>query len=620
MGGTNQVNHLYLGNDTGSNGTYNIPILANAVLNAGEFYVGVNGHGYLNIGDPECHITISNKLSFGSDSQFSVAPSTPGCQIKMTGASLDNKSTDASALGGFGHVKLVFCGNPATPSQFEVAGKAYGGFTTNFALQILTLGDSDNGSVKLVDANDNGRRGSTGKECLYTGALNINSGSQLDVNGKLLYVQGDVQSTLNGWITDGRLKDNTVLPNSLTALYLSADNSTIVYSQPIPVAWSASAGKSWHTPGNWDSNPHLPASCDAVIINPSGGSSIVTYSQNTTTVNSLVSNAAFVVSGGTLLLSNASQINNTLTLSNGTLGGNGNLSLNQLVWSGGTLAGTGTTSMQLGGTVQINGSAAKYLDSRILTLSAGATWSGTGGIIASNGAIINNPSGTLFDIQNNLSFSCGSGTSPTINNAGTLYKSAGAGVATIAATLNNTGTVRALSGTLTLSGGIAQLSGNSLNGGAWEVGPNSSLNITAGGNILVNHGSITLNGSGSTFNKCDLLADNEGLFNIIGGRNFTTVGNLANSGTVTVGSGSDFEVSGALSGTGNLNVNGILTANSIVQNTLTIGAGGIVTIRPISGGPLAAQDQISPVPEPATITLLYLVGVGLGLWHLKKRD
>ncbi len=149
---------------------------------------------------------------------------------------------------------------------------------------------------------------------------------------------------------------------------------------------------------------------------------------------------------------------------------------------------------------------------------------------------------------------------------------------------------------------------------------NSSLNITTGVNINTNQGDVNLDGIGSTFTKINTLANNQGNFSILNGRNFTTAGDLDNSGTVTVGSGSDFEVSGNLTGTGNLIVNGILTANSIVQNSLTIGAGEMVTISPLSGGPLAAQNQISPVPEPATITLLLLAGMAVGLWRSRKRD
>ena len=77
-------------------------------------------------------------------------------------------------------------------------------------------------------------------------------------------------------------------------------------------------------------------------------------------------------------------------------------------------------------------------------------------------------------------------------------------------------------------------------------------------------------------------------------------------GTTTVQAGA-LEV-GALSGTGSTSVaaGASLTADSIVQNTLTIGAGGSVTIRPT-----ATSGAASPVPEPGTWVLIGTALLGL---------
>jgi len=78
---------------------------------------------------------------------------------------------------------------------------------------------------------------------------------------------------------------------------------------------------------------------------------------------------------------------------------------------------------------------------------------------------------------------------------------------------------------------------------------------------------------------------------------------VTNDGTMNVSSLS--EQAGAISGTtGTTNVTSSLTADSIVQNTLTIGAGGSVTIRETPGAAGGAQA----VPEPGTWVL---IGIGL---------
>jgi autotransporter-associated beta strand protein len=68
-----------------------------------------------------------------------------------------------------------------------------------------------------------------------------------------------------------------------------------------------------------------------------------------------------------------------------------------------------------------------------------------------------------------------------------------------------------------------------------------------------------------------------------------------------------------ISGSGSLGVGGdspaTLTADSISVNTLTIGAGSKVAIRPLPGGmSLAGANTILPVPEPSTGILLAISG------------
>jgi len=83
----------------------------------------------------------------------------------------------------------------------------------------------------------------------------------------------------------------------------------------------------------------------------------------------------------------------------------------------------------------------------------------------------------------------------------------------------------------------------------------------------------------------------------------TVSGGVVNNGTFTV---DGIASVGALSGsTGITVINNSLTADSIIQDTLTIGAGGTVTIRPTTAGAdLGGASNLSQVPEPGTWVLL----------------
>ena len=61
--------------------------------------------------------------------------------------------------------------------------------------------------------------------------------------------------------------------------------------------------------------------------------------------------------------------------------------------------------------------------------------------------------------------------------------------------------------------------------------------------------------------------------------------------------------SASITGAGTTEIDsGALTAESIAQNVLTIGAGATLTIAPLAGGPLGGD--LKPVPEPLTIVFL----------------
>src|ERR1017187_9545618 len=82
------------------------------------------------------------------------------------------------------------------------------------------------------------------------------------------------------------------------------------------VTWVGGSGD-WNTAANW-STGSLPGTNDNVVIG-AGASITVTHSSGTHTVNSVQSQQAFVLSGGSLTVSNTFLASNTFILSGGTL-------------------------------------------------------------------------------------------------------------------------------------------------------------------------------------------------------------------------------------------------------------------------------------------------------------
>jgi autotransporter-associated beta strand protein len=317
------------------------------------------------------------------------------------------------------------------------------------------------------------------------------------------------------------------------------------------------------------------------------------------------------INGAAVTFNASTSIPGTVNFSSGTLSGTSQVTFTgPLTWTNGTMSGSGTTRIQ--GNTAFSSGGDPLLDGRTLTNSGTATFTSNTYLHGKNGAVINNLAGALMDLQGYNHFVYDGGTWPTLNNAGTFRRSNDANTIYIQFTLNNTGTVDIQSGIVELQAGVTQLVGTTLTGGTWKVKGSSTLKITnpTGVNISTNQANVTLDGSGSTFSEINSLVDNKGSFSIINGRNFTTVGNLANSGTLSVGSGSNFSVSGDLTGTGTTVVNGILTSDSIVQNTLTIGSGSKVVIRSIGDATLSSAENLNSVPEPATLIML-LIAVAL---------
>jgi autotransporter-associated beta strand protein len=157
-------------------------------------------------------------------------------------------------------------------------------------------------------------------------------------------------------------------------------------------------------------------------------------------------------------------------------------------------------------------------------------------------------------------------------------------------------------GTLTVDPGAT--TGGAFNikrtAGPVTVAPGAKLNVLANATVNVGDGVAPVRNNvfkdDSSTNALDIA--NAGAFNVRGG--LQTVGDISGTGTTSVlGAGTK------------------LTADSIVQDTLVIGAGASVVIAATGGG--GANAEASAVPEPGTFALLAGAGFVGGVVLLRRR-
>jgi hypothetical protein len=142
----------------------------------------------------------------------------------------------------------------------------------------------------------------------------------------------------------------------------------------------------------------------------------------------------------------------------GTLTGTGTLTITGTgsQWTGGTMTGGGTTEIAAGGDLTVAGNLRKHLGDRTIVNEGTLIEASTGDLVDLDGAAILNNIG-IFDIQSDTAWKnyAGAAGTLTLNNSGTITKSAGTGTFTFAnTTFNNTGVVTVTSGVLDIAGTI----------------------------------------------------------------------------------------------------------------------------------------------------------------------
>ena len=330
-----------------------------------------------------------------------------------------------------------------------------------------------------------------------------------------------------------------------------------------PVTWVATSSGNWDVGTNW-STGQVPGSTDDVVINPSAALT-VTINSSVPPVNSLQSgsNATLSLSGGSLAMAAASEIDGPFALNGGTLDPNAPVTTTaNSTWSGGTISGTGTLTNSGVITLTPTASSDAYLQ-----FSGNVTLAGSGQLVMGS------------EVDGHYVFTYPTSGSTVTNAAGFTIKSVGNGYFGDyqEGTVVNQGTLEADGGGLTVNSASTTNDGTweAINNGAIEVGPNTGLNnssglITADSTSTVYNfgtiqgGSITLSNGGTLSNGESEYpgAITGSTLTLSGGA--TMVGNGTMSG-VTIPTGSDLLIASNSSGTTTQTMAGTITDNGTIE-------------------------------------------------------
>lgn len=236
------------------------------------------------------------------------------------------------------------------------------------------------------------------------------------------------------------MRNSTSVRLCVVGLFVCAASSPL---HAASLTWTSAVSGSWSDPARWTPN-QAPMPGDVVNITVAG-----TY---TITITGDASVAVMNLGG---------------TGATPTISGTGTLTITStLAWASGGFAGGGITTLPIGTTTTISGTANKTLNNR--TFNAGGTTTWTAGTLSlSNGATFSN-TGTFSMQITSGSVANGGGTTPTFSNSGTFNKDMGAVTIDIVSAFNNSGALNITAGSLrpqsggSIGGTVSITTGNSL--------------------------------------------------------------------------------------------------------------------------------------------------------------
>lgn len=358
------------------------------------------------------------------------------------------------------------------------------------------------------------------------------------------------------------------------------------------VFWVNQSSGSWHTSNNWNTRA-VPGPADSVFIGVFSDIT-VTHSQNQSTIQSLVCDEAFVLSGGNLSIAGASEFFDGFDLREGAaLSGNGDMVVNgPLNWTGGLtgsyMVGTGKTTAK--GDLTLNG--VLTLQQRTLNNTANARWTGQGNIAIDVGAVFNNLSGGILQIENNRNF-VGDRTS-VFNNAGTLRKVIGSQATRFnGVTFNNSGTVEIQTGLLGFTWGGTSSASFRVDSGAilnfFSEGSGDVIYNLDANSSVTGSGTVILGSAEFSSTKVNIA----GKYDIIG--KTTVIGSGTTMSFESDATAHEFELlnQGAISGSRNLTVDSLFfwqggtmlgTGKTIIKGQLELAGNADIVQRTIENG------------------------------------
>ena len=478
----------------------------------------------------------------------------------LIGSGAGSVQLSQSVTVGSAGATLDFPGNPFLWTAGTITSNA-GGTLTNQAGGAMTIA----GPVGLLGALDNyGTIDQTGGPFyVHSGALAINEPvGTYNIGFDGQFLNGDGSGTLENL---GTLAKTAGTGASTVDQFFVNDGGTIeVQSGSLDLGWASYAGTSTFTVA--------AGSLIDLGFTQSGG----VAGDGTIT--------------GTLTGSGAGTVQVSQSVTVGSAGATLDFPANPFLWTGGTITVSpgGTLTSQAGTTLTITGQVGLLgaLDNDGMIDQTG------GPLVVDSGALATNEAGGTYDIEFDGQFLSGGG-SGTLENLGTLAKTAGTGASTVDQYfVNDNGTIEVQSGSLDL--GWASYAGTStvtaLQGTLIDLG------FTAGGGV-VGDGTIsgTLTGSGAgivqlsqnvTVGAGATVDFAESYFQFTGGTttlnagatvtlNATTTwsgGAFGGTGTIDNASGATLTITGGVSLTSDLNNDGTIdqTAGPLNVNTASL--------------------------------------------------